>query len=93
MNETYDDSKLFSHYDEIQRFVSSIGNIEKVYEFSTVWANRADLGSQISFSKLTGIFPRKTHDNFQFNIQKRSQIRKIWAPMFSNQKRNAGFSK
>ena len=57
-----------------------------------VWADRAILGSQKLFSKLTSIFPRKTHDNFQIDIQKITQIRKSWAPSFSNQKRNVGSS-
>ena len=57
-------------------------------EFSTVWADRAGLGSQKSFSKLTSILPRKTHDYFQIDIQKITQIVKSLAPLFSNQKRN-----
>ena len=35
--------------------------LKKLCEFSTVWADLADLGSQKLFSKLTLIFPRKTH--------------------------------
>ena len=85
MNETYDDSKLFSHYDEIQRFVSSIGNIEKVYEFSTVWANRADLGSQISFSKLTGIFPRPM-TIFNLIFKRGAKSEKYGLPYFQTKK-------
>ena len=46
--------------------------------------------SQKLLSKLTTIFPRKTQDNFQINIQKSTQIRKSWAPSFSNQNRNIG---
>jgi hypothetical protein len=46
--------------------------------------------SQKLLSKLTTISPRKTQDNFQINIQKSTQIRKSWAPSFSNQKRNIG---
>ena len=42
----------------------------KPCEFLNVWVDRADLGSQKSFSKLATIFPRKTHDNFQIDIQK-----------------------
>ena len=34
--------------------------------------------------------PRKIHDNFQIDIQKISQIRKSWAPSFSNHKTNVG---
>ena len=48
----------------------------KPCEFLNVWVDRADLGSQKSFSKLATIFPRKTHDNFQIDIQKITQIRK-----------------
>ena len=33
-----------------------------------------------------------TSHNFQINIQKITQIRKSWAPLFSNQKKNFGFS-
>ena len=54
--------------------------MKKLCEFSTVLADRADLGSQTLFSKLTTISPRKTYDNFQINIQKITQIRKSWAP-------------
>ena len=46
--------------------------------------------SQKLFSKLTTISPRKTQDNFEINIQKSTQIRKSWAPSFSNQKRDIG---
>jgi hypothetical protein len=46
--------------------------------------------SQKLFSKLTTISPCKTQDNFEINIQKRTQIRKSWAPSFSNQKRYIG---
>ena len=42
--------------------------------------------SQKVFSKLTIISPRKTQDNSKINIQKFTQIRKSWAPLFSNQK-------
>ena len=48
--------------------------------------------SQKLFSKLTTISPRKTQDNFEINIKKSTQIRKSWAPSFSNQKRNVGSS-
>ena len=68
--------------------------LKKLCEFSTVWADRAgwaELGSQELFSKLTSIFPRKTHDNFKINIQKMTQIRKSWAPSFSNQKKECLF--
>jgi hypothetical protein len=60
--------------------------LKKLCEFSVVWADRADLGSQKLFSKLTSISPQKTHDNFQIDIQKFTQIRKSWAPSFLNQK-------
>ena len=53
---------------------------KKLCEFSIVWADRTDLGSQKLFSKLTTISPSKTYDNFQINIQKITQIRKSWAP-------------
>ena len=76
----------------MQRFVSSIGTLKNLCEFSTVWADRAGLGSQKSFSKLTSILPRKAHDNLQIDIQKITQIKKSLAPSFSNQKRNVGFS-
>jgi hypothetical protein len=46
--------------------------------------------SQKLFSELTTIFPRKTQDYIQINIQKSTQIRKSWAPSFSNQNRNIG---
>ena len=46
--------------------------------------------SQKLFSKLTSISPHKTHDNFQINIQKDTQIRKSFAASFSNPKRNIG---
>ena len=46
--------------------------------------------SQKLFSKLTAISPFETQDNFQINIQKITQIRKSWAPLFSNQKMNVG---
>ena len=46
--------------------------------------------SQKSFPKLTTIFPRKTQDNFEIDIQKNTQIGKSWAPLFTNQKRNVG---
>jgi hypothetical protein len=49
--------------------------------------------SQKLFSKLTTIFPRKTQDNFKIDTQKITQIRKSWAPLFSNQKRIVGFTK
>ena len=48
--------------------------LKELCEFSTVWADRAGLGSQKSFSKLTSILPRKTHDYFQIDIQKITQI-------------------
>ena len=53
-----------------QRYVSSIGILKKLCEFSIVWADQAGLGSQKSFSKLTSILPRKTQDNFQIDTQK-----------------------
>ena len=56
------------------------------------WADWADFGSQKVFSKLTTIFPRKTYDNFHIEIQKITQIRKSWAPSFSNQKWNGASS-
>ena len=37
--------KSISEECAVQRFVSSIGNIEKAVWVSTVWADRADLGS------------------------------------------------
>jgi hypothetical protein len=46
--------------------------------------------SQKLVSKLTEISPRKTQDNLQINIQKNTQIKKSWAPLFSNPKRNIG---
>jgi hypothetical protein len=46
--------------------------------------------SQKLVSKLTEISPRKTQDNLQINIQKNTQIKKSWAPSFSNPKRNIG---
>ena len=64
--------------------------LKKLCEFSTV---RADLGSQKLFSKLTAISPQKTHDNLQIDIQKIIQIRKSWAPLFSNQERNVDLGK
>ena len=57
--------------------------LKELCEFSTVWADRADLGSEKLFSELTSIFSRKTHDNFQIDIQKINQIKKSWAPLFS----------
>ena len=69
--------------------------LKKLGEFSTIWANLvdwADFGRQKLFSKLSTIFSRKTHDSFQINIQKMTQIRKRWSPLFSNQKRNVGFN-
>ena len=60
----------------MQRFGSSIGNIEK---------DRADLGSQKLLSKLTTI-------SLQTNIQKIMQIRNSLAPLFSIQKSNVGSS-
>ena len=42
--------------------------------------------SQKLFSKLTTISPRKTQDNFQINIQKNTQIRKIGLPRFQTKK-------
>ena len=39
--------------------------LKTLCEFSIIWADRAGLGSQKSFSKMTSILPRKTHDNFQ----------------------------
>ena len=56
--------------------------LKKLCEFSSVWADRAGLGSQKSFSKMTSILPRKTHDNFQIDIQKITQIKKIWLSRF-----------
>ena len=50
-------------------------------QIGLIWAVR-------NYSKLTTIFPRKTYDNFKIDIQKFTQIRKSWAPLFSNQKRN-----
>ena len=44
--------------------------------------------SQKSFSNLTTISPRKTQDNLKINIQNDTLIRKCWAPLYSNQKRN-----
>jgi hypothetical protein len=43
------------------------------------------------FFKLTTISPRKSQDNFKINIQKSTQIRKSWAPSFSNQKKEYWF--
>ena len=59
-------------------------------QFSTVRADRAGMGNQKSFSKLTSILPRKTYDNFQIDIQKSTQIKKSLANLFSKQKRNVG---
>ena len=56
--------------------------------FLNFWQVWAELGSQELYSKLTSIFPWKTHDSFKINIQKMNEIRKSWAPLFSNQKRN-----
>ena len=54
--------------------------MNKLYEFSTVWADPADwddLGSQKSFSKLTEIFLcKKTHDNFQIDFRKNDKNQK-----------------
>ena len=66
--------------------------LKKLCEFSTVWADRAHLGSQKSFSKLTAVLPCKTHDNFQIKIQKITKMRKNWTPSFSNQKKDFGSS-
>ena len=60
--------------------------LKKLCQFSTVWADQADLGSQRLFSKLTKMSPRNTYANFQIIIQKITQIRKSWALSFSNQK-------
>ena len=46
--------------------------------------------SQKLFSKLTTISPRKTQDNLKIITQKVTQIRKSWAPSFSNQKSDVG---
>ena len=46
--------------------------------------------SQKLVSKLTEFSPRKTQDSLQINIQKSTQIKKSWAPSFSNPKRNIG---
>ena len=43
--------------------------------------------SQKSFSKLTLNTPHKIHDNYKINIQKSTLIRKSWAPLFSNKKK------
>ena len=55
-------------------------------EFSTVWADWADLGSQKLFSKLTLIFSRKTHDNFQNKIKKQPKLEKVGLPRFQTKK-------
>ena len=84
--------EILKKYALYQRFVSSIGNIEKALWVFNCLGRWAKLGSQKLFFKLTSIFPQKIHDNFQLEIQKITQIRKSWAPSFSNQKRNVCFS-
>ena len=49
--------------------------LKKLCEFSSVWADRADLGSRKLFFILATISQRKTYDNFQISIQKITQIR------------------
>ena len=61
-------------------------------DFGKFWTSSSKYFiSQKLFSKLTTISPHKTQDNFQINIQKITQIRKSWAPSFSNQNRNVGY--
>ena len=86
-----DMNKSFELLRERQRFVSSIGNIEKaMWVFN--WLGRSGwFGQSEILSNLTAIFPRETHDNFQIDIQKITQIVKSLAPSFSNQKKECCF--
>ena len=65
--------------------------LKRLCEFSTVWADWAGLGSQKSSSKLTSILPRKTHDYFQIDIQKITQIKKSLAPSYLKPKKECWF--
>ena len=75
-------------YVRVKDLYQVLETLKKLCEFSTVWADRADLGSQKLFSILTTISPCKTFANFQINFQKITQIRKSWSPSFSNQKKD-----
>ena len=75
----------FRNLATFQRFVESTQNIEKLGEFSTAWADWADLGSQKVFSRLTTIFSGKTHDNFQLIFKKLPKSEKVELAHFQTQ--------
>ena len=81
----------FRNLATFQRFVESTQNIEKLGEFSTAWADWADLGSQKVFYRLTTISPGRTYDKFQIKFQQLPKSEKNWAPSFPNQKKGCCF--
>ena len=71
-----------------QRFVSSIGNIEKAMWVFNCMGRSGWYGQSKIIFQTGNNFPQVRHDYFQ----KITQIRKSWAPSFSKQKRNVGSS-
>ena len=72
-----------------QRFVSSIGNIEKAMRVFNCLGRSAWFGQSEIILQTDNNFPM--YDNFQIDFQKITQIRKSWAPLFSNQKKEYWF--
>ena len=74
-------------------FLSTIGNITNLCQFSTVWADQTDLGCQKLFSKPTAISPPETHDNFQIKIYSKNypKSEKVGLPCFQTKKKKCWF--